>query len=458
MDIVNEMLRKRFGICYMMPYQELVIRRILEDSRRKEKSGSITIFPTGGGKSLCFMLPSLLMFPRYSVIIYPLLSLMNDQKRRFDEMEVQAVLIRGGLERTERAKRIRELKERKANILITNVESLYLMFLRDELNFLKGETELFVLDEAHTVISWGESFRSSYRNLGTIIAEISPHQILSFSATIDRKIERRLRDVLYSGMPDITVLRLSCDRENIFYHSVFSLSKLQDILFILKEDRSRPALVFAKYRSETKETYLKIREYFPSFYYHAGLEKEEKEKIEKAFAISRDGVMIATNAYGMGVDKKDIRTVIHLHIPEDALSFLQEAGRGGRDNGMMDEYVLIYPEEESVMKNIFISRKCMRKSLLSLMGEKREEERCQSCSACTGEDVTGQGWKEIRSALRIPFLHTEKTLELFLKSSKLKSWKMDEIISAVRRARKWEIFSSFYGRLFRKEIFVSRKR
>ena len=189
MDIVNEMLRKRFGICYMMPYQELVIRRILEDSRRKEKSGSITIFPTGGGKSLCFMLPSLLMFPRYSVIIYPLLSLMNDQKRRFDEMDVQAVLIRGGLERTERAKRIRELKERKANILITNVESLYLMFLRDELNFLKGETELFVLDEAHTVISWGESFRSSYRNLGAIIAEISPHQILSFSATIDRKIE-----------------------------------------------------------------------------------------------------------------------------------------------------------------------------------------------------------------------------------------------------------------------------
>ena len=328
-EMIEKTLHESFHMSYLLPAQRAVITRIMENSLRKEESDSITIMPTGMGKSLCFMLPALMLHPRYTILTYPLLSLMNDQAKRLAEAHIPYALIKGGMEAKERQREIERLKRDEASILITNAESLIILIKRSMLDFLVGNIELFVIDEAHTAVTWAESFRPALKEIRGISEYLRPHQRLCFSATCDSAILAGLkRDILANS--DALVLRLSSDRPNIFYAALRSLSRKRDIGKILQSEERRPALVFCSYRSETEEYYQYFKDSFPSFYYHAGLERERKEEIEKLFHASDKAILFATNAYGMGVDKKDIRTVIHLHAPEDAASFLQESGRGGR--------------------------------------------------------------------------------------------------------------------------------
>ena len=449
MEEPERLLKEVFKIPYMMPFQELVVKRILDDMEDQcDEKNSMTVFPTGAGKSLCFMLPALLTKDRYTILLYPLLSLMNDQKRRFDELEVESTLIRGGMEKDERSKAIENLKSFKSHILITNMESLWYMFLRDETLIFREKTELFVLDEAHTIVTWGETFRKSYENLSLVLDEIKPHQRLSFSATIDERIETRLRETIYKDRSPV-VLRLSSDRENIHYHVIYSLSKLMDIVNILNPPESRPALIFTRYRSQTKELSMKLSNRFRAYHYHAGLDKDEKKRIENEFYASGDAVMVATSAYGMGVDKKNIRTVIHYSVPDDALSFLQESGRGGRDRKRMDSYILIAPGEKGKLLSVFTSNECIRNSLLSLMGENVSTGGCLGCSKCLNEDERGRGWAEITQAVRIPFLHTKRSLSLYLKMRKLRDWNIGEISKAIDSAEKFKVIKVVFSRIMK---------
>ena len=214
----ESILRNQFGISYLWPYQELTIRHVLEASENNETGRVLCCMPTGSGKSLCFMYPIALLKKR-CIIIYPLLSLMNDQANRFRECNIPFVVLRGGLPPEERNELIRRIKTCEEIAVITNPEMLLSLSEKGELSYFRNRTELLVIDEVHTAITWGDSFRDSYLSLGKIIKEIQPHSVIAFTATMDKKTEKSIIDRIFSGITP-NIVRCSSDRDNIFYHSV----------------------------------------------------------------------------------------------------------------------------------------------------------------------------------------------------------------------------------------------
>ncbi len=435
MTIDTTILKERFGISYLRPYQELIIRYILDSEDGDGKGRILAVLPTGGGKSLCFMHP-IAQVRKRAILIYPLLSLMNDQAARFEKAGLSHVILRGGLDKAERTRRLRMIRGDASAAVITNVETLLAMQERGELDIFAGHTELVVIDEAHTAVTWGETFREAYTRLPELLDEIRPRMTLAFTATVDERILAGIIRYIFSGERPY-VVHASADRDNIFYHSVRSLSKAEDIRAILSPPDSRPAIIFCKSRKLTERIASELWG-FDARHYHAGLDKAEKEEKERWFLSSRDGVLAATSAYGMGVDKKDIRTVIHHSLPEDASSFMQESGRGGRDGQRMDSYVLYYPSEQSSIEGVFKGGGCIRSSLLSLMGEERNEKNCLACSACVPDGYTAAGEKEImRFIAHHPLIRKESAVASltsrhpFFRSQRLPHWHEAEVRNAI---------------------------
>ena len=434
MDIDHSILQDRFGISYLRPYQELIIRYILEHSTGKGRL--LGILPTGSGKSLCFMYPAS-MPERKTILIYPLLALMNDQAERFRKAGIPCTILRGGLGSEERKKRIKEIRGRNDGAVITNIETLIAMKERGELRSISKGTDLIVIDEAHTVVTWGKSFRSAYLSLPEVLEEIGARITLAFTATVDREILDGINKYVFAGEKPYTV-HASADRENIFYHSVRSLSKLRDVRKILSAPSSRPAIIFCRSRELTEHTAAELAGSFDIRHYHAALGKEEKEEKERWFMASESGVLAATTAYGLGMDKPDIRTVIHLSLPDDVTEFMQEAGRGGRDGGRMDSFVLYYASEHSGAEHVFRGEKCIRTALLSHMGEEREERMCLACSSCVPDGYTAAGETEILSFISRHPLITERSAaaamtsgHIFMRRTRLPDWREEEVRKAI---------------------------
>lgn len=436
MEQNKEILRK-LGVSYLKPYQELIISHILECDENKRKGKILGCLPTGSGKSLCFMYPIAAIRKR-TILIYPLLSLMNDQARRFQDAGIPFVMLQGGLEQEEKQKRLRKLLTDTEAAVVTNVETLLAMQNNGTIRLFRNKTAMIVIDEAHTAVTWGESFREAYLSLPEIIESINPEIIVAFTATMNKKIEDGIRKYIFgSGIP--YTVHESTDRENIYYHSFPSLSKRADIINILSDKAARPAVIFCRSRELTEEAAESLKGIFPIEYYHAGLPKAEKLKKEKWFADSEDGVLAATSAYGMGVDKKNIRTVIHYSMPSSPSDYLQESGRGGRDGRRMDSYVLWYPEENTPLSPIFKGTECIRMSLLKAMNENPEYERCLACNHCRKEETMRAGEKEI---LRFILFHPGIGIKnaaasitakhLFFRSLRLRGWTHEEAEHAIR--------------------------
>lgn len=436
MEQNKEILRK-LGVSYLKPYQELIISHILECDENKRKGKILGCLPTGSGKSLCFMYPIAAIRKR-TILIYPLLSLMNDQARRFQDAGIPFVMLQGGLEQEEKQKRLRKLLTDTEAAVVTNVETLLAMQNNGTIRIFRNKTSMIVIDEAHTAVTWGESFREAYLSLPEIIESINPEIIVAFTATMNKEIEDGIRKYIFGSEIPYTVHE-STDRENIYYHSFPSLSKRADIINILSDKSARPAVIFCRSRELTEEASESLKGIFPIQYYHAGLPKAEKLKKEKWFADSEDGVLAATSAYGMGVDKKNIRTVIHYSMPSSPSDYLQESGRGGRDGRRMDSYVLWYPEENTPLSPIFKGTECIRMSLLKAMNENPEYERCLACNHCRKEETMRAGEKEI---LRFILFHPGIGIKnaaasitakhLFFRSSRLCGWTHEEAEHAIR--------------------------
>lgn len=436
MEQNKEILRK-LGVSYLKPYQELIISHILECDENKRKGKILGCLPTGSGKSLCFMYPIAAIRKR-TILIYPLLSLMNDQARRFQDAGIPFVMLQGGLEQEEKQKRLRKLLTDTEAAVVTNVETLLAMQNNGTIRIFRNKTSMIVIDEAHTAVTWGESFREAYLSLPEIIESINPEIIVAFTATMNNEIEDGIRKYIFGSEIPYTVHE-STDRENIYYHSFPSLSKRADIINILSDKSARPAVIFCRSRELTEEAAESLKGIFPIEYYHAGLPKAEKLKKEKWFADSEDGVLATTSAYGMGVDKKNIRTVIHYSMPSSPSDYLQESGRGGRDGRRMDSYVLWYPEENASLSPIFKGTECIRMSLLKAMNENPEYERCLACNHCRKEETMRAGEKEI---LRFILFHPGIGIKnaaasitakhLFFRSSRLCGWTHEEAEHAIR--------------------------
>ncbi|MDR3160095.1 MAG: RecQ family ATP-dependent DNA helicase [Spirochaetaceae bacterium] len=449
-DPLDTAALKLFGLSYLFPYQRLVMANILEaalargvplrwpegavppdtadglsaggssdddalddgspdDESWGGRGRQIVILPTGAGKSLCFQLPAMLM-EGPSLIIYPILSLMADQERRLKERGFDPVVLRGGQRPEERRLIWEKIRCGRGRFLIANPEVLLtppVMERLPELGILH-----VVIDEAHCVSEWGESFRPSYLRLGEIIAAIGGKAaeatglplVTAFTATASDPVLEKIDRSIFGGQGAHRIVG-NPDRSNISYAARGCILRDQAVLdLILKNER--PAIVFCSSRRGTEKLARYLRNELGSSevrFYHAGLSREEKTDVEGWFFQSSGGILTATCAYGMGVDKPNIRTVIHRDCPPSAEAYLQESGRAGRD-GLPSRACLLWgPADALALRRArtAVSRarlsplfayarspgRCRRQALLGLLnyagaGESPEGE---CCDVCAGE-------------------------------------------------------------------------
>ena len=417
-DPVAKAAYENFGIKYLYPWQRLVIANILEaysynqfiknlspEEKKvfcEENNDSfcmgrqIVLLPTGAGKSLCFQIPALL-FDGPSLIIYPLLALMTDQQRRMEEGALRSVTFRGGQTEEEREECFRKLKE-GAKIILTNPEVLQSDQLLERLKTV-GIVHI-AIDEAHCVSEWGDSFRPAYLGLGKVIEVLDPPVITAFTATASPEVLSRVSEILFNG--EVHVVRSESDRQNNHYYVKYAAEKKKQALYLAATEL-KPMIIFCGTRNNAEDMARELNLCFgrgKSKFYHAGMEKAEKEAVEKWFYESRDGILCATCAYGMGVDKKDIKTVVHIVPSATAEAYIQEAGRGGRD-GSVAKAILIWSLDDSLaysefktgsreaaMREFAETEDCRRQVLLDALGA--EKAVCSGCDLCEAREKEKQ--------------------------------------------------------------------
>ncbi len=393
MKSIDEIAAESFGIPYVFPLQRLAISNILDAVDADGPIRQMVLLPTGFGKSICFQLPSQ-MIKGITLVIYPLLALMNDQKRSLDRKGIRSVVFKGGLEQEEWRSGRESLESGAVRLVITNPETLATPRMQEVLSRLPVFHA--AIDEAHCVSEWGETFRPAYLKLGEYLEILKPRVTSAFTATASPMVAKAIASHLFSGEP-YRIVSADIDKPNIRYSVEETYAPLHTLTRLIST-LERPSLVFSQSRNGVRLLCEKIRERtgLDSRFYHAGLEREEKREIEEWFMASCDGILCATCAYGMGVDKSNIRTVVHFGAPASVEAYIQEAGRGGRDGGHV-EAVLVRdlgaPEHvpaadtrdgrrQAFMKYT-VTRECRRQQLLSLMGGSLAAP-CSGCDVCDG--------------------------------------------------------------------------
>ncbi len=402
-DPVVETARRVFGIGYPFPWQRLIIAAVLDatlpslsDDEKPEPLREIAVLPTGAGKSLCWMLPAVMM-EGLSVAVFPLLSLMADQERRLNECGVLSVCLRGGQSRDERSKIWHQLEGGEVKIVLANPEVLQSPEVSGRLGGMKPA--FLVVDETHTVSQWGDSFRPACAGMGRLVLEWNPQAVLALTATAGPYIRSRITTLLFNEDSPREALA-DPDRPTINYGVLPSLSKHHSLEFLIRSER-RPAIVFGSTRSSVRQAAQLLRFRLQDdhvYYYHAGMSQEEKRRIEKWFLTSTDGVLCATCAYGMGVDKSDVRTVIHIAPPSSSEAYLQESGRASRDGKGAHAWLIWTPEDmetgnkakadyqaarQAGMFAYASSTECCRREML-LKSLGIEAQDCSGCDVCGG--------------------------------------------------------------------------
>ena len=338
---VESVAESQFGVRYLFPYQRLVIANTLDTENPRRQ---LVILPTGAGKTLCFQLPAVLL-PGVTIVVYPLLSLMDDQFRRASSCGIATEHLRGGQSPGERRAILQRIGAGSVRLVVTNPETLH-----DEtvLECLRSvPVAHFVIDEAHCVSEWGDTFRPSYRELGTISRAIDPRVVTAFTATASPTVLAAVRSSLFGDEPVDTILG-NPDRAEIGYSVVPVHSRSHALRVIATgcagqfAGMERPLLVFCRSRTrvETIARVLQADGGDPVGAYHAGMTADERHRVERWFLHCTTGILVATCAYGLGVDKKDIRTTIHFDLPPSVEAFLQESGRAARDHGPGESIVL----------------------------------------------------------------------------------------------------------------------
>ncbi|QQO10793.1 RecQ family ATP-dependent DNA helicase [Breznakiella homolactica] len=471
-----------FGMKYLFPYQRLVITNILgaaaasgipvnwpenrnnqispggqENSREDSDEGGdrqnlgrqIVILPTGAGKSLCFQLPAMLLGGP-TLVIYPILSLMADQQRRLEERGFSPVTLRGGQSAEERDQIREKVVSGKSRFIIANPEVLLVPKVLAMLESW-GIVHI-VIDEAHCVSEWGESFRPSYLEIGKIIDAAKTNLITAFTATASDPVLEKINSYIFGGNGAHRIIG-NPNRINIHYAArgaVLRDMAVRDSILA----HPRPAIVFCSSRPGTERLARYLREQLRDReirFYHAGLDREEKAAVEQWFFANKNAILVSTCAYGMGVDKPDIRTVIHRDCPPTVEAYLQESGRAGRD-GLPSEAILIWgPDDRAAAERIgkeadrrrfeallTYARNigaCRREQLLSLLnytgaGESPEDSCCDVCGKTASPEL-----REIKSILgffrRNRRWYTVKEAAEVLAGMDTVQWEKEEIRTAL---------------------------
>jgi ATP-dependent DNA helicase RecQ len=411
-DPLNGAAKRLFGLSYLFPYQRLVVSNMLEaaqaydipvrwpgtgehpteegveneagneekaDSDRECVGRQIVILPTGAGKSLCFQLPAMLT-EGPTLVIYPILGLMSDQERRLEERGFSPVVLRGGQSGEEREAAWEKMRSGQSKFIIANPEVLLTPQVMEKIGSLK--IIHIVIDEAHCVSEWGESFRPSYLEIRKITEAAKAPIITAFTATASAQVLEKIEKYIFGDTGALRIIG-NPDRRNISYAAQGCIVKNLAARDLIVKNQ-RPAIVFCSSRKGTEKLagYLRneLRDLGMAWFkeirfYHAGLGREEKKEIEAWFLHNPEAVLVATCAFGLGIDKADIRTVIHRDCPPSVEAYLQESGRAGRDGAQSRAIFLWGPDDERSMRRA--GTETGRRRLGELLNYARDTGRCR---------------------------------------------------------------------------------
>jgi ATP-dependent DNA helicase RecQ len=331
-----EELLRRFGLRAFRPGQREAVQAAL-DGR-----DSLVVMPTGGGKSLCYQLPAL-AGDALVVVVSPLIALMSDQRARLEPAGVSAAMLASGMEEGHNAQALRAIASGQARLVLAAPERFASRAFRETLATRK--VGLFVVDEAHCVAEWGHDFRPDYLRLHDAVAALGRPAVMAATATATPRVAEEI--AMRLGLCDWVGVRSGFDRSNLTFDVVglegegAVARKRATLLHVLSCDDARPAIVYCGTRKDTAAVGALLVEHgLEAVCYHAGMASQERRSSQEAFMEGRAEVVVATNAFGMGVDKADVRTVVHWALPTSLEAYYQEAGRGGRD-GLPGRAVLL---------------------------------------------------------------------------------------------------------------------
>ncbi len=391
-------LKFYFGFDSFKGNQEAIIKNVIAGN------DTFVLMPTGGGKSLCYQLPSLLL-KGTAVIISPLIALMKNQvdaMRNFSEEDGVAHFINSSLNKA-------AIDQVKADILSGKTKLLYVapesLTKEENIDFLKQiSISLFAVDEAHCISEWGHDFRPEYRRIRPLINEIGRAPIIALTATATPKVQHDIQKNL--GMTNATVFKSSFNRTNLYYEVRPKTSNVdRDIIRFIKARPGKSGIIYCLSRKKVEELSETLRvNGINALPYHAGMDSSVRTDTQDAFLLEKIEVIVATIAFGMGIDKPDVRYVIHYDIPKSLEGYYQETGRSGRDDGegvcltfytnkdlqKLEKFMQGKPvAEQEIGKELLLetaayaeSSVCRRKLLLHYFGEEYTQENCGNCDNC----------------------------------------------------------------------------
>lgn len=351
----KEVLNKYWGHDEFREPQEEIITSVLN------KTDNLAVLPTGGGKSLCYQIPALL-FPGVTLVISPLIALMKDQVNQLKYNGIPAELISSEYTQTQIIEILDKTKRGEIKLLYVSPErllsSIFIEHLRSVL------LSLIAIDEAHCISEWGHDFRPAYHKIARIKQVFPSVPILALTATATDQIKKEIIQKLQLFEPQ--VFQSTLNRDNLSYHVVKSQDKYGDLLRYFKT-RKESAIIFVRNRRQTQEiAQFLLNNNIDAAYFHAKLTKEEKEQRQTDWTKSNNQIMVATNAFGMGIDKADVRSVFHIDLPPSIESYYQEVGRAGRD-GKKARGIYLYAKEDQInAENIFKANLPSKKEFLRI--------------------------------------------------------------------------------------------